>query len=72
MKEKRKRMSPDRIKQVATTLERYGDQHYQDMGNRSQTFKKDPAIAKRASWMYWHPERFNEAGELLAEWEDKF
>lgn len=44
----KKKLSPDRAKQVATTLERYGKDHYKKLGEMNATFAKDRELAKRA------------------------
>ncbi len=61
-------MAKDRQQQVKTIREVYGLDHFAKVGAMSSTFK-DKRIAKRASWKYWHPERFDDDGKLLPEWQ---
>lgn len=56
----------DRIRQVETTRERHGDDFYRKLGEKSATFK-DKKIAKLAALKRWHPEWFDEEGNLKEE-----
>jgi hypothetical protein len=59
-----KRITKDRKQQVATTLKRHGSDHYEKIGAKAATFK-DPKIASLAAWKRWHPEDFDEEGNLI-------
>lgn len=66
-----KRMATDRMRQVATTKSRYGDNHYEVVGSLSATFK-DQAIARKAIWKRWHPDHFDAQGNIKPEFMEEF
>jgi hypothetical protein len=65
---KLKKMAADRIRQVLTVRERYGPNHYETIGAMSATFN-DRRIAKKAILKRWHPDWFDESGEMLPQYE---
>ncbi len=65
MKPKKRRRSYDRVRQVETTKLRYGENHYEEIGARASTFRKNPKIAQLAAWKRWHPEDFDDEGNLV-------
>lgn len=58
----------DRKRQVETTRLRYGASHYSDIAKKA---KKDPKQQQLKAYRRWHPEWFNEEGELKDEHKEK-
>lgn len=68
MKKKRKYVSEDRRRQVETMKARHGREHYEEIGRRAATFRKQPELAKLAALKRWHPEYFLATGEIKEEY----
>lgn len=66
-----RKMEESRARAVETLKKRYGKTHFQEIGSKSATFK-DRGTAILASWMRWHPERFDSEGYLKEEWIDAY
>ncbi len=58
----------DRARQVQTTKERHGSDFYRKLGAKSATFK-DVKLAKLAALKRWHPDWFDEEGNLKEEYD---
>lgn len=59
-------MRDDRKRQVETTKKRHGNDFYKKIAQKSATFR-DSEVAKRAALKRWHPERFDDNGNLKQE-----
>lgn len=63
----KKRTTDDRKRQVATTYDRYGADHYRTIGLRGANWV-DKEKARTAALKRWHPNWFDEDGKLLPEY----
>lgn len=66
----KKRQTKDRKQQVQTTKLTHGNDHYEKIGAMGATFK-DKGVAKLAAMKRWHPDYFDEEGNILPKFEDK-
>lgn len=67
---KLKKMARDRVQQVLTIRQRYGPHHYETIGAMSATFN-DRKIAKKAILKRWHPDWFDDKGEILPQYQEE-
>lgn len=58
------RMTEDRKRARDTIIERHGPDFWQKIGDKSAGFR-DPRVAQLAALKRWHPEWFDENGELI-------